>query len=588
MCKDETSFPNENEFHDHSTKCHANTIYGERKSEQWKEYVTISLNRAYVPKTGRTSYASGSNNSSCTASSGHDKADTNNTIHRRPIYAGLVELEDYCRKVNKLIAADPSKQTSKEGQELIALHLILLDEFCDFFLASHLPCASPALAATYNLPARMWHHGIYPLLEILRLRLPDSRDHMFAYLRVAYPMMGLLYETVPTFEDTWMEYSGNLGRYWIATEDDVEERKVWSEVARFWYAKAADKNPTVGRLHYHLAVLSCWCSLQWLSLYLQSLTCIIPFESARGGIMTNFDSLLDGKESTLHESRSLEEVFIKAHGLLFGERSTEEFVSCVQQLLGGLLDKYIGCVTDKFKKQGVFVALSNIAGLLEYGVRKSTLRLYFEEIRDKKKAASANQGTSDTDALSLDASITVREDITQEELETSLRTIAYASSLAFGSLAIGLQRIGDKNVYPMVHVYLVFLYSIINVEKAVKLFEKDIPWEDMASFLNALARSDTSTLKVFDENFPSPDKGIGRPLPEDLVMRGQLWNEFYFPDTWFSDAAVEDEERAFELQPRTERILWLGHRIASYNQGLSFDPSSRLFSSQRKSELRRQ
>jgi hypothetical protein len=39
--------------------------------------------------------------------------------------------------------------------------------------------------------------------------------------------MALLYETVPTFEDTWIECLGDLGRYRMAIEDDdIRDREV--------------------------------------------------------------------------------------------------------------------------------------------------------------------------------------------------------------------------------------------------------------------------------------------------------------------------------------------------------------------------
>ena len=58
------------------------------------------------------------------------------------------------------------------------------------------------------MPARMWRHGIHAFLEVLRYRLPDSLEHMLAFIYIAYSMMALLYETVPTFEDTWIECLG--------------------------------------------------------------------------------------------------------------------------------------------------------------------------------------------------------------------------------------------------------------------------------------------------------------------------------------------------------------------------------------------
>lgn len=70
------------------------------------------------------------------------------------------------------------------------------------------------------MPARMWKHGIHSFLELLRHRLPDSTEYMLAFIYLAYQMMALLYETVPTLEDTWIECLGDLGGYWMAIEDD--------------------------------------------------------------------------------------------------------------------------------------------------------------------------------------------------------------------------------------------------------------------------------------------------------------------------------------------------------------------------------
>lgn len=174
------------------------------------------------------------------------------------IYAGLVMVETKCIDVDEKqnIAAqerDPSKRTQltpEQWSALIALHKTLLHEHHDFFLASQHPSASPALtklAEKYSMPARMWKHGIHAFLEVLRHRLPASLDHMLAFLYIAYAMMALLYETVPSFEDTWVECLGDLGRYRMAIGDeDVKDRDVWCGVARFWYSKAADKNPQVG------------------------------------------------------------------------------------------------------------------------------------------------------------------------------------------------------------------------------------------------------------------------------------------------------------------------------------------------------
>jgi len=104
--------------------------------------------------------------------------------------------------------------------------------------------------------------------------------------------MALLYETVPAFEDTWIECLGDHGHYRMAIEDDdIRDREVWTGVARHWYFKASDKAPTTGRLYHHLAILARPNALQQLFYYAKSLCVAIPFTSARESILTLFEPL---------------------------------------------------------------------------------------------------------------------------------------------------------------------------------------------------------------------------------------------------------------------------------------------------------
>src|SRR6202012_4691469 len=132
------------------------------------------------------------------------------------IYAGLVMVEKKCVEICQQQAQTTNKLSNEQWQALIALHRTLLHEHHDFFLASQHPSASGPLrrlASKYAMPARMWRHGIHSFLELLRHHLPYSLEHMLTFIYLAYSMMALLYETVPTFEDTWIECLGDLGRY---------------------------------------------------------------------------------------------------------------------------------------------------------------------------------------------------------------------------------------------------------------------------------------------------------------------------------------------------------------------------------------
>lgn len=496
----------------------------------------------------------------------------------RGIYAGLVMVEAKCIDVDEkqLSAAldkhSRSRLNPEQWQALIALHKTLLHEHHDFFLASQHPSASSALshlAAKYSMPARMWKHGIHAFLEVLRHRLPESLDHMLAFIYIAYSMMALLFETVPTFEDTWIECLGDIARYRMAIEDDdIRDREVWSGVARFWYGKAADKNPNTGRLYHHLAILARPFTVMQLSLYLRAITCIIFFDNAKSSIRTLFDPILRGEESSYYRISSVETMFIKAHALLFTGQSPREYRNIVDQLLSGALDVYIGKITSKFKEHGACMAIANAASLFEYGVTRdkqdsrSIFRLSYQDYlprvaQTNEVKSEKSQDTGHTEPASLQLS--------KEEYTSSTQLIALASILTFGTFTVALRRMGDKNVYPLVHIYLVLIRSLINVPKAFKLIEMDIQWIDLGTFLTTLARSVIINPRKLGPKFPEPEQTAGRPLFEDFLMRGQLWSELYFPPSWFHECNVDDEERSLELASmtaeRTERILWLAMLI---------------------------
>ncbi len=228
-------------------------------------------------------------------------------IEVKGIYAGLVMVEAKCIDIDERQSAaareqNPSRKTElldDQWQSLIALHKQLLHEHHDFFLASQHPSAGMALsrlAAKYSMPARMWRHGIHAFLEVLRHRLPDSLEHMLAFIYIAYSMMALLYETVPALENTWIECLGDFGKYRIAIDEDgARDREIWSNVANSWYNKASDKSPHVGRLYHHMAILARPYTLEQLSLYVRALTCTSPPMSARASIMSLFAPVVHTK-----------------------------------------------------------------------------------------------------------------------------------------------------------------------------------------------------------------------------------------------------------------------------------------------------
>ena len=116
------------------------------------------------------------------------------------------------------------------------------------------------------MPVRMWRHGIHAFLDILRQEFLDTLDHILAFGYIASFMMALLYESVLTFKDVWIEYRHDPVQYNIAVEDDdIRDRGTWSGVARFWYGRATKRPSTVGSPYHHLAILARSHTLQQLN-----------------------------------------------------------------------------------------------------------------------------------------------------------------------------------------------------------------------------------------------------------------------------------------------------------------------------------
>ena len=99
---------------------------------------------------------------------------------------------------------------------------------------------SQKLAEKYDMPSRMWRHGIHNFLELQRHHLPYSLEQMLTFIYLAYSMMALLYETVPAFEITWIECLGDLARYRMAVEDKL---LVTERSSRTWRAINTQRAP---------------------------------------------------------------------------------------------------------------------------------------------------------------------------------------------------------------------------------------------------------------------------------------------------------------------------------------------------------
>ena len=334
----------------------------------------------------------------------------------------------------------------------------------------------------------------------------------------------------------------------MAIEDEgAKDEQIWSGVARFWYSKAANKTPTIGRLHHHLAILARPSTLKQLSLYTRSLISITPFESARGGIMALFNPILSGLGTTHHKSSSIE--------------------------LHKLVDKFIESNGPRFRRNGVFLAVS---ALFESGVptlrgnHKSILHHTFDRPRVTEKVVGTSDISSNRNdwhpgdfspSRELNARPVWPETLTQDINQSNI-IISKASDLIASMFELVPTESNDhRYIPPVVYAMLGFICCISSILDARKLNHNAIPWTAMCYYLNHLPKHESFLAQ--NCMVSSNENTSNRPLPEDFILRGQLYTQTYFPENWFRDAMVDDKERMLEQSSHdTYRTV----RMPSYDE----------------------
>ena len=401
---------------------------------------------------------------------------------------------------------------------------------------------------------------------------------MLTFIYLAYSMMALLYETVPNFEDSWIECLGDLGRYRLAIEDeDIRDREIWTDVSRYWYSKASDKVPTTGRLYHHLAILARPHAVKQLFYYTKSLCVAIPFKSARDSILTLFDPIINGTQTRL---QAIDVKYVKAHGILFIRSNTDEKEKALSKNRDELmveyemakgqflahLDNHIARTTRSWMEPGALIAISNCNAQLEYGKTEAN--------------AHGNANVLMTAILPESDRDTFMENSTEDK-PTPSEVFNEASKFAEECDAIISRRFGDPNVLPYLHVRLSFIKFIAGNEAAMAYIQYMFPWTLVALMLNSLSINVQNHVRIESEEFPRPSD---RPLPEDWSLRGLLWTDKLYPSDWHAseNCHVDDDEKTFELasmtEQRKERLLWLGYHIAAHGKWLTYDKQSKQFS----------
>ncbi|KAI6911727.1 hypothetical protein KC318_g6260 [Hortaea werneckii] len=506
------------------------------------------------------------------------------------IYAGLIMVESKCINIDAAQASEcPTKLAREQWQALVALHRTLLYEHYDFLMATQHPLATDelkALPARYCMPARMWKHAIHSFLEVLRHRRPDSHEYMLAFVYLTYQMMALLLETVPSFEDTWVECLGDLARYRMAIEEDRDLYSHWAGVASSWYIKATDKHPEAGRLYHHLGILE-RPSLQKFACYGKSQTCVIPFPNTKDSMTLLCTPLAEDGNAARTATRSTEASLCRMFALIYLQKPTEA-VDAAQKSALELLERPGGF---RWRDNGVALALSSTSALLELASLANPLRVAYDSaIQQHLRSTGPANATGFTSSNGQHDSQNPREPAqpADQPLPTNARDITFAvlnSALGHGVV---------DDILPCVHVMLLFLNSLILIKEhhnqhhtVGKLLELEgVSWGPLSLFLNTLVHLVGGVPQevmscALRGSFSPAEKSLGRfLLPEDFTMRGLVWSYFAYESGMFDDCGDPHErfvESSRTVEARRERVLYYGLRLAFESSYITFDPTTSTF-----------
>jgi hypothetical protein len=455
-------------------------------------------------------------------------------------YNEITEIEERC--TDRLKSNDPDKL--KDVGLNVNLHTDLLQAYYRYFLLSN-KLGDTGLPATHSMLSRMWQR-IQSFVEFLLPSIPHLRDYLCEFLSTAIDVAQQLLKELPAREIILMEILGDLCRFKMGI--DLSKGAEWAASSRRWYGKISDKNPEIGRLYHHHAVTAGLTQLNKLFYISKALTSTERFSKAYDSAPVVFKRLLADEEVHGSDPATLRK-FVKIHALFLSRAKID------YHLVGefcGELDSHIQVVGNTFREQGVHIVLANIAAIFDFG--------------DIGALITSMSAIQQTKAKMNDAASHYWNRRRQEGfISWNFRRASFASNLTFSTLGALLQRAGDQNVLPSVHISLAFLWCATLVPRCMEHLQADIPWSKLAFFLNSLVKPDTDIAKLASEEFPTHQNGSRKQLPEDYSLRGFAWAQLYYPDEFWNeieDYDNRDDEFSSATMSRELCCLWLGLRIA--------------------------
>lgn len=452
-------------------------------------------------------------------------------------YFDITRLEE--RSAQLIASLDPyGAHADKAFQELYTTQTALVNKYFDFMFLAHHPSGNSvtrSLVRKYKIALRLWNKGILKYLDLLRTHAARNQDAMTKFIFHCFSLLTMLVDRPYDYRHMWLEALGDIARFSMAVGS--VSNGDWRGISQYWYCRAANRSPGVGRLFHHCAVV-CIYRLDSLYYFCKSLLALQPFAPSSETILSLFESNAEGEGNTpvaafikLHElafrggdqaapgpaasaAASAAAAAVAAFGASSGTGSAEltagsaasnaavaaaaagGFVAAANS---GLLPYVLSAVRrdHEFLLRGAMLALCNIAALMSYGSRTNALADYFFESFAAAKAASTSGNSPEAQPGQPSQPSQPTQPQTQEP---SIRQFRPKSTISF-LLPFEMLRqflVLETNVaLPHVLVWMHYLAALSAAPAlaAPVILDARFPSKELAAFLNRKLEAVKETLK---------------------------------------------------------------------------------------------
>ncbi|THH33993.1 hypothetical protein EUX98_g312 [Antrodiella citrinella] len=371
------------------------------------------------------------------------------------------------------------------------------------------------------------------------------------------------------------------------------EPERWRQIAKLWYAKGLAGVPGQGKLHHHLGLLSKEKEgnneeLRGIYHFFKGMTCVHPFSNSRESVLP-FWSMQAQIRRQAADSRP-SELFIMLHGMLFTNIQLDDFKPILARFDEKLLLDGGESIQDR---EWIMMAIVNLGAILEYGRPNAVLRsvsgieggrlgpgmgpqisnpAMAQRVKlmvakrldgDDKKMDVDGEGSD----LALPSGGSVSSDTTLPaaasggpslpvQLKLALQLTFAMLSHTFRKPTRQTSPFATHMLNPYITIIFTFLATILKDRHALAVVERDIPWEQIAAFLNAhMSRRLIAREREKERNDSGMllTTGCG-PLSEDWCMRGLGWGgkKVYERGFWGKEATGGEENMEMEVLDREE------------------------------------